>query len=93
MPKYKKSKHKSGTWGEEDVDQALREVAAGKSLRSTALKYGMSEGLLRRRIKMKDNNEVMIGSGRPTALTKEAEQELAKCIDLVCKTGFSPTRA
>ena len=92
MPKYKKSKHKSGTWGE-DVEQALREVAAGKSLRSTALKYGMSEGLLRRLIKMKDNSEVLIGSGRPTALTKEAEQELSKCIDLVCKTGFSPTRA
>ena len=92
MPKHKKSKHHSGTWGD-DVEQSLREVAAGNSIRSTAQKYGMSEGLLRRRKKMKDNNEVLVGSGRPNALTREMEQQLAKCIDVVCKTGFSPTRS
>ena len=93
MPKHKKSKHRSGTWGVDDNEQSLREVAAGNSIRSTALKYGMSEGLLHRRKKMKDNHEVLVGSGRPTALTRETEQQLAKCIDVVCKTGFSPTRS
>ena len=95
MPKNKrkrKAKRSTKNWGEEHVAQALVEVAGGNSIRSTALKYGMSEGLLRRRIKMKDNDEVLKGSGRRTALAPEQEQELAKCINAMCKTGFSPTR-
>ena len=98
MPKYtknkkRKSKRPTKNWGEEHVAQALVEIASGNSIRSTAVKYGMSDGLLRWRIKMKHNNEVLKVAGRRKTLTSEQEQELAKCINAMCKTGFSPTRA
>ena len=53
MPKNTKNKKRkpkcpTKNWGEEHVAQALVEIASGNSIRSTAVKYGMSEGLLRK---------------------------------------------
>ena len=79
-------------WTEADVETALSVIAAGNSIRSTALKYGMSECYLRKRIKMKKEGRQLVGSGRKPTLGVEQEKQLAKCIGSLCETGFSPSR-
>ena len=65
-------------WTEADVETALSVIAAGNSIRSTALKYGMSECYLRKRIKKKKEGRQLVGSGRKPTLGVEQEKQLAK---------------
>ena len=73
------------------VQQALLEIQCGKSLRTTASKYGISEGGLRYRVKQFQKGELNVKQGRPTAFNVETEKQLAGCIEVMCKLGFSPT--
>ena len=50
-------------WNEEDVKEALKEIKSGKLIRPTAANYGMSEGMLRNRIKMEEKGKALVGSG------------------------------
>ena len=94
MPKVRKSQTKSRKqWTEEDMEKAMLEVTSGKSNVYAAKKYGMSEGILRHRIKMKQAGKVLVGSGRQTSLSQNEELNLSKCIGSMCRLGFSPTRA
>ena len=48
-----KTKRRSKTaWTEADIENALQEISAGSLVRPTAKKHGMSEGVLRKRIKI-----------------------------------------
>ena len=38
------------TWTDADITKAIEEVKSGKTVNSTALKYGMDEGTLRYRL-------------------------------------------
>ena len=79
------------TWTEEEVKQALEEVEnRSVSIRATAKKYGMTEGTLRKRIKMKKENKSIAGGGRPPTFDKDVEKELTECISTMCKLGLSP---
>ena len=62
MPKTKKSKKiiQRSAWNEQDVELALLAVAGGNSIRATAAKYGMSEGVLRYRNETKRSWEGFI---------------------------------
>ena len=83
---------RSKKWDEKDIEKAFLEVDAGNSMRKTAEKYGMSEGTLRCRLKMKKEGQSLIGSRRSTILSQAAEEQLAKSIGTICSLGFSPTR-
>ena len=92
MPKINKRKVRlTKQWGEEDIAIALSEITAGNSIRSTAAKYGMSEGILRHRMKQRLSTDIVAAPGRPTTLSNIEEEHLAKCIGTICKVGFSPT--
>jgi len=91
MPRNTKSKVKSKRWSEDDILKSLDAIAAGSSIRNAAKEYGMSEGILRKRIKMKEAGKSLIGSGRQPTLEKTVEEQLAKCIGTMCKLGFSPS--
>ena len=80
-------------WTEEDIEKSLHEIAAGKSIRSTASKYGMSESMLRSRIKKKKAGKELMQPGRKTTFSTVEEKQLAKCIGSMCRLGFSPTRS
>lgn len=92
MPR-KQTKTIMKRWTDDDADKSLMEIAAGNSIRKTAAKYGMSEGILRRRLKMKKEGKSSTRPGRPTTLDKDAEQHLVKCIGTMCSLGSSPTRS
>ncbi|XP_065064643.1 uncharacterized protein LOC135690884 [Rhopilema esculentum] len=87
----KAAKKSSKNWSSKDIDQALAEIQSGQSIRSTASKYGMSEGTLRYRSKLLEKGETLQKKGRPTAFDEETERKLASCIGVMCKLGFSPT--
>ena len=81
-------------WTEEDIAKALEEVEKKTaSLRAAAMKYGMTEGTLRHRIKMKNENKVLVWAGRPSAFDKNVEKQMTECIATMCKLGFSPNRS
>ena len=79
-------------WTEDDLEKALSEVASGKSNVYAAKKYGMSESILRNRMKMEQAGKKLIGSGRRPVLSQQEEFHLSKCIGSMCRLGFSPTR-
>ena len=83
---------RSKKWDKKDIEKDFLEVDAGNTMRKTAEKYGMSEGALRCRLKMKKEGKSLIGSGRSTVLSPAAEEQLAKSIGTICSLGFSPTR-
>ena len=89
----KQTKRARRKWNEEDAEKSLVEIAAGSSIRKTAAKYGMSEGILRHRLKRISQGGNLKAVGRPITIDKDAEQMLAKCIGTMCSLGFSPTRA
>ena len=93
MPKSKKQKRiiKQITWNEVDMNNALLAVTSGNSIRSTAAKYGMSEGDLRYRMKLNEAGREVSTAGRHPTLDADAESQLAKCIGSLCRLGFSPT--
>ena len=55
----KAAKKSSKNWSSKDIDQALAEIQSGQSIRSTASKYGMSEGTLRYRSKLLEKGETL----------------------------------
>ena len=82
------------TWTEEGVKQILEEVKnRSVSIRATAKKYGMTEGTLRKQIKMKKENESIVGGGRLSTFDKDVKKELTECISTMSKLGFSPNRS
>lgn len=94
MSKRKLQKKKSRTgksWNEADMEDALAEISAGSQIRPTSNKYGMSEAVLRQRIKKKAEGKVLVGSGRKNTLSPTEESDLAKCIASLCNLGFSPS--
>ena len=79
-------------WTETDMEMALDEVRRGETIKGTARKYGMSEGLIRHRIKRGISSEEVKAPGRPTILSPEEEKRLTECIATMCTLGFSPTK-
>ena len=59
--------------------------------RKVAAKYGMSEGSLRFRMKKNTKGETLSKSGRKPTFNAEDEKDIAACIGVVYKLGFSPT--
>ena len=57
-----------GTFFKDVFERAMLEIQSGQSLRSTAAKYGMSEGGFRYCLKQKEKGEVNVKIGRPTPL-------------------------
>ena len=47
-------------WRQADVDKALAGVASGESIRGTATRYGMTEGMLRFRLKKMGKREGLL---------------------------------
>ena len=78
-------------WKPNDVENALAEVVSGVSIRNAAVKYGMSEGTLRFRLKKIRAGESFVGSGKKPVIKKDVEQNIAACIGTLCKLGLSPT--
>ena len=44
------------------------------SIRATAKKYGMTEGTLRKQVKMKKENKSIVGGGRPPTYDKDVKR-------------------
>ena len=88
-----KSKCRTKVLTEEEVNEALADIAAGQSIRSVSRRCGMSGSGLRKRRDMLKEGKLLMGSGRRPCLDKTHEQELARCIGTICQLGFSPTRA
>ena len=86
-----KEPSKSKTWQGGDIENALAEIRQGKSIRSSAKKYGIAESALQNRMALLREGKEMMGSGRRTVLTQEQESSLSKCIDTLCNSGFSPS--
>ena len=53
----------------------------------------MTEGTLRKRIKMKKENKSIVGGGRPPTFDKDVKKELTECISTMCKLRFSPNKS
>ena len=70
---------------------ALHEIRSGKSIRSSAKKYGMTESTLRNSIKLIQEGTEMVGSGRRNVLNEQEKMQLARCINELCNAGFSPS--
>ena len=72
---FQKNKRKvvKKKWVDNDIEKALSDVAGGISIRKAAKTHGMVEGTLRRRIKMKERGEALVGSGRKQTLSPEIE--------------------
>ena len=51
---------------------------------------GMSDGLLRKRIKRNEEGKTLIGSGRKTTCSNQEESQLTNIIGSMCNFGFSP---
>ena len=82
------------TWTEEDMKQALEKAEnRSVSIRAPVKKYGMTEGTLRMQIKMKKENESIVGGGRSQTFDKDVEKELTECISFMCKFEFSPNKS
>ena len=80
-------------YNQNDIEKALDLIANGTSIRAAARIYGMSDHLLREKLKKLDQgNSLIPNSGRKPALSKELEENIALCIGTLCKIGFSPTR-
>ena len=80
---------------EAQMDKCLADIAKkdGRSLREVCRNNGINEASVRTRIK-RNEKAVAHGDpkiGRPTVISKEDEKELADCIAILCKNGFSPT--
>ena len=71
MPKKLKNNriHNPKTWKKDDIEQVLNQIAMGNSIRSAAKKYGMSEGVLRRRIEIRRTGTISNGPGRKITLS------------------------
>ena len=79
-------------WTQEDLQQAIVEVRHEKTIKGSARKYGMSEAMIRYKIKKRLSGETEDRQlGRPTTLSKE-EMQLALCIRAMCNVGFRPTK-
>ena len=68
-------KSSRNAWIEADMEKAINDVTHGQSIKGSACKYGMSEGLIRHRMKM--------------AFKTAEEKRLAECIATMCTLGFS----
>ena len=80
-------------WNTEDANKALIHVRNGMSMRKAAAKFGMSEGTLRFLKKKNSGGESLDSqSGKSTALPQNVEENLARCIGVLCKLGFSPSK-
>ena len=80
-------------WNTEDANKALIHVRNGMSMRKAAAKFGMSEGTLRFLKKKNSRGESLDSqSGKSTALPQNVEENLARCIGVLCKLGFSPSK-
>ena len=78
-------------WAEEDLQKAIDLMnSRTKSYRSIAKECGVKESTLRFRLKKLRLNVALKSAGRKTVLTVLEENELAKCISVVCNHGFSP---
>ena len=88
----KGKKENRKTWSKSDLESALSEITAGNSIRQTAKKYGMTDGILRYKLKQRSSGIIANSAGRPTTLDSDEEKRLAEVIGTLCKLGFSPTR-
>ena len=79
-------------WTEVEIQQALNDNEAGKSIRSVSKKCGMSASGLSKRLLMRKQQKELVGSGRRPTLTEDEEKALAKCVGTMCQLGFNPTR-
>ena len=81
---------------EPQMEKCLRELAKkdGRSFRQVCIDCNIASSSVRTRInkqKMIDAGEKPAKMGRPTILKEVEEKELADCIAVLCKNGFSPT--
>ena len=51
----------------------------------------MAESTLRNRIKLIQEGTEMVGSGRLNVLNEQKETQLARCTNVLCNYGFSPS--
>lgn len=72
-----------------DLGHAAEQIRHGKSQRQVERESGIPRGILRRFMK---NGSEAIGAGRPTALGKDVEEKLMKCILARATMGFPCTR-
>ena len=80
-------------YNQSDIEQALKEIGNGTSIRKAARTYGMSEHLLREKLKKLEKGESLDPHcGRKQALPAELETKIANCIEVLCNLGFSPTK-
>ena len=78
-------------WMQEDLQQAITEVRHGKTIKGSARKYGMSETMIRYKMKKSLLGETEEKQPRwPTTLSKEEEMQLALCVRTMYRIGFSP---
>lgn len=69
------------------MESALSDVSYGNTIKGTARKYGMPEGLIRHRIKRMSSVQKSRTPGRPTALAYDEEAQLANYITTMCTPG------
>ena len=80
-------------YNDADIERALDMIDNGTSIRKAGTMCGMSEHLLREKLKKREKGESLAPcSGRKPAMSAELESNLAKCIEVLCNVGFSPTR-
>ena len=92
MPSSKVHIKIKDAWTEEDLQKAIDLAnSTTKSYRSIAKECGVKESTLQFRLKKLRRNEELKSADRKTVLTVLEENELAKCISVVCNYGFSPT--
>ena len=82
-----------GAWTENEMQEAIDKYnSGGCSKRTIAKELGISESTLRFRLKkISEGKELGGQGGRPRVLSDKEEEELAKCIGVLCNVGFSPS--
>ena len=90
--KSRKEKRTKKSWTQTDFQLAISAIDSGTSIRKAARQYGMTDGILRYKLKQRSEGSVVNNTGRPTILSKTEEALLAEVVRTLCRIGFSPTR-
>lgn len=67
------------TWNESDIEKAIAEIDKGKkSIRSVSKELGVSDTMLRYRLKLRKDGRQMLGSGKKPYCLRKLRRNFAR---------------
>ena len=83
----------TNAWTEDMIKADIHKLQSvpGNPIRVFAKEFGVCECTLRFRLKKANKKEELKKAGRKYVFSKKVESELAKCIEIACNYGFSPS--